>query len=87
MQPYTLYISLRVHGLKCYLHISVLHHTLFIIVLFTAVAGSLRQLEEDPEWEEGRLESGEMGRAGLHRELVLAEGRAGGSQQGVGHSQ
>ena len=48
--------------------------------IFTAVAGSLRQLEEGPEWEEGRLESGDMGRAVLHRELVLAEGRSGGSQ-------
>ena len=51
------------------------------------MAGILHQLEEGPEWEEGRLESGDTGRAVLHRELVLAEGRSGGSQQGVGHSQ
>jgi len=37
-------------------------------------------LEEGPEW----LESG---RAGLHRELVLAEGRSGESQRELGHSQ
>ena len=36
--------------------------------------------EEGPEWEEGRLESGDTGRTVLHRELVLAEGRAEGSQ-------
>ena len=55
-----------------------------MFIMFTAAAGSqhcsLLQLEEGPEWEEGRLESGDMGRAVLHRQLVLAEGRAGGSQ-------